>query len=705
LEDSLRRVAPEELHKAPPANYITPVSASSALLSHESVAPNPQTWPSSTPRPPQANTATPADTISQSVALGSPYHNPSPTSCVATTSASPAPSTQIGPNEPLAHEVGLLSLANSKESKYIGPSSGVSFARLIFSAIPQSQGVSTSWATPKSITRHEVAQPFPPDWTPEIDLQNFVDAYFETYQPLYPFLDEDEVTDHLEFLLTRPPSSHHSVRMPRLSEVEASLPLAHSVQVFLILALGARILEARISADFSSERYLATAMHRIGGLALHDSIDGLQLMLLLTLSSFCFEDGPNAWFLTSNIIASCLDLGFQRRWTSATAGLSPGKQNQAIHRNNIRRGIFWSAYSIERTLAVVLGRPLTLRDEAIDVEFPGQGDPTPISPLTENSTALGSSGDRRGEPSFKRSRIIVSPYTVSQYSFRFDQLVAEMKLMLYRVVNLPDRFPWPKDINEWQKQMHIHCDQLLEDLLRELRWRSRRSTSDSAVKTLELKYHHCLMILHRPSPATPRPSLESLTICYNSAIKTIHINLDLHRFSKLANSWLTAHTVFVSGITFLYCLWIKPEMKSVTALDTFLTNAAACTTLLRFLGKTWTIAADAVNKFERLVQLTQNSWGPNLDDSSTEVAASHSLLSMAQSQDSDNLQSGRVDDERSGPFAREYDEPTLADSFTTCTNGFEVAPESFYYELGDMSAWFDLNWLVNATSGEMTAFP
>ncbi|KAI8288018.1 D-alanine--D-alanine ligase [Colletotrichum sp. SAR 10_98] len=64
-----------------------------------------------------------------------------------TTSLSPSASTEIGPSEPLAHEVGMLSLANSKESKYLGPSSGVPFARLIFSAIPQSQGLSIKQET------------------------------------------------------------------------------------------------------------------------------------------------------------------------------------------------------------------------------------------------------------------------------------------------------------------------------------------------------------------------------------------------------------------------------------------------------------------------------------------------------------------------------------------------------------------------------
>jgi hypothetical protein len=54
--------------------------------------------------------------------------------------------------------------------------------------------------------------------------------------------------------------------MPSLAEVEASLSPFHSVQIFLVIAFGARILEMRLATEFSSERYLATAMQRIGNL-------------------------------------------------------------------------------------------------------------------------------------------------------------------------------------------------------------------------------------------------------------------------------------------------------------------------------------------------------------------------------------------------------------------------------------------------------
>lgn len=619
----------------------------------------------------------------------------------------PSASTQIGPNEPLAHEVGLLSLANSRESKYLGPSSGVPFARLIFSAIPQSQGLATSWVTSGAVRSQNraQAQPFPLNWTSEVDLQHFVDAYFETHHPLHPFLDEDAVSDRLEILYTKQPPSFHPQQMPQLSEIESAMSPIYSVQLFLIIALGARILETRLSSDFSSERYLATAQARIESLRLplHDSVEGLQIMLLLTLSSFYFENGPNAWFLNSSIIASCIDLGFQRRWVEALApGTSPEERKRIIHRKNIRSAIFWSTYSIERNLAVVLGRPLTLRDEALDVEFPGEG----TLSYKQQRGAVSPGSDHPGENGFKRLRMENHQYAAAQYSFRLDRIVAEIKLMLHRVVNLPGRFPWPTDLVKWQKEAHATCDTLLDEILTHLKWRSRRSTSDITIRSLELKYHHNLMFLHRPSPAIPHPTIDSWKTCYNSAVKTILIYSDLYRFSKLTSSWLTAHTVFVSGITFVYCLWAQPQIKNETLLSTFTRNATACTTLLKFLGRTWSVAADAVEKFERLAHMTTQAWKSGENASSTtalgalETPMTQTLPSQPQgAQSPDILQatstSGNING--SGQYAMIEDR-----------NEFGFEPTSFYTELGDMSSWFDLDWILSMNtgpSGEVITYP
>lgn len=143
------------------------------------------------------------------------------------------------------------------------------------------------------------------DLPPEDEMRYFVDAYFETWQPLYPFLHEDMFEELVARIQTQVKGSSFASQSP-----SQSMDLA---QFFLVIALGAKILEFRLSTNFSSESYYATAMSHVENTQLHDSIRGVQVMLLLVLSSFSFATGMNAWFLISTIIASCLDLGLQRK--------------------------------------------------------------------------------------------------------------------------------------------------------------------------------------------------------------------------------------------------------------------------------------------------------------------------------------------------------------------------------------------------------
>lgn len=215
----------------------------------------------------------------------------------------------------MAHDVGLLSLANSAEPKYLGPSSGVTFARIIFASAPQSQGLPGAVKAPESRNDVPTITSQAPvelaDLPSDEELRYFVDAYFETWQPTYPFIHEEMFQE----LVTRVQSQ---IQQSSSHCLPQSLDLA---QLFLVVALGAKILESRLSSNFSSESYYATAMSHIAKIQLHDSIRGVQVLLLLVLSSFSFTSGMNAWFLTSTILACCLDLGLQRKHIDGSSNI------------------------------------------------------------------------------------------------------------------------------------------------------------------------------------------------------------------------------------------------------------------------------------------------------------------------------------------------------------------------------------------------
>jgi hypothetical protein len=208
---------------------------------------------------------------------------------------------RIGPEQPLAHDVGLLSLGNISDPKYLGPSSGVSFARLIYAAAPQTQGLPAT-SPPTSAQRQNgnndpiVCVPLPR----AAQMYRFAESYFDTFDHLYPFFKETCIHEMIERKCNQSPTQ----------QTRGDLDLS---VLFLVAALGARNLEHELDTDLRSGGYLASAMVEIGQVQLHDSLRGVQVMLLLVLASLWFPKGLNAWYLKATIIASCLDLGLQRR--------------------------------------------------------------------------------------------------------------------------------------------------------------------------------------------------------------------------------------------------------------------------------------------------------------------------------------------------------------------------------------------------------
>lgn len=116
------------------------------------------------------------------------------------TPAASVSESHIGPEQPLAHNVGLLSLGNaSSDPKYLGPSSGVSFARLIYAAAPQTQGLPASISPVSAQGLDSSNEPVVCVPLPRIaQMHRFVDSYLEAFNHLYPFLKREYIHDLIE---------------------------------------------------------------------------------------------------------------------------------------------------------------------------------------------------------------------------------------------------------------------------------------------------------------------------------------------------------------------------------------------------------------------------------------------------------------------------------------------------------------------------
>lgn len=249
----------------------------------------------------------------------------------------------------LAHEIGLVSLGGSQDTRYIGPSSGYFLARLLLSSGRRDGSLNTRrdepLLAPPPLPQGLVECLQGPIPLPPLDRAKQVcAAFFDIIHPQYPILYEPALTAKLE----------QGSRGETLSK-------ADSFHVFMVLAIGAVLLSQRHRISLPSESYCLSALQHLEAINVENSVSGLQcLLLLLIFTMHCPNVKVNLWYLNYQCIASVLDLGLQRDVRSGNPDISVLDQE-------LRTRLFWVVLTLDRNIATMMGRPIGLRDEACDL--------------------------------------------------------------------------------------------------------------------------------------------------------------------------------------------------------------------------------------------------------------------------------------------------------------------------------------------------
>ncbi|TVY32658.1 Positive regulator of purine utilization [Lachnellula occidentalis] len=452
----------------------------------------------------------------------------------------------------LRHEIGLVSLSAGTDPKYIGPSSGYSFARLLLAcAARQGPPIPPSNRRSEVIDRFafllpkdSVSEPLPTDVDYTMKLSG---SYFETIHLQYPFLHQP---------------SHEKLVRKVYEETDPS-PV-DVFQVNMVLAISATILSRRLKISLPGAGYCVTAMKLFDKIYLENSLRGLQCLLLLLVYTFHSSSlGLNVWYLNYQCISALLDLGLQRDVKSGR-GISVLEQE-------LRTRTFWVIYTTDRQVATMMGRPIGLRDEACELRLPADV-------ADRNLSAISIRRRREGEPPTHMSCAI--------HLFKLAQINSEIKYICHSISHKPPPYSYPNipDISEWQKDIHARLES----------WKQQipQFTGEWIYMTrlCERKYHKIVMLLHGPSPAMPKPSLQSSKACYQSAVAEIRLYSQLYKQDLLVYSWVTVHSVFLSTLTMLHCIWTVPEITVGIQIDDLVAILKAGSNVLSETGEHWSEA-------------------------------------------------------------------------------------------------------------------
>ena len=252
------------------------------------------------------------------------------------------------PQTDVAHEIGLIPLSAGVR-KYVGPSSGFSFAKLVFARADQASPATShsvkSHESPSTTRSRSVFQVEPTAIPSSMDQAlQLSTIYFEYVHIQYPFLHE--------------PSYYRLVNA--VYSDQRNISASTLFQVTMVLAISATILSKRLKIPFTGEGLCATAMEHANNVDFQNSVEGVQCLLLTAMFTLHSPYlGINPWYLNYQCLAAVLDLGLQRD--------VPTGPSLSIFQREMRTRVFWVVYSLDRTLATTLGRPIGLRDEACDL--------------------------------------------------------------------------------------------------------------------------------------------------------------------------------------------------------------------------------------------------------------------------------------------------------------------------------------------------
>ncbi|ORY69823.1 putative C6 transcription factor [Pseudomassariella vexata] len=489
------------------------------------------------------------------------------------------------PNDPprtnaLGEVAELISMGNFEAPAYIGNSSGLSLALNLGEIVqatvwnkalpvpPESPDVNRARrdiaASPtyksglgnrsRVITMKELAANSAEPPTDELG-RDILGAYFSQLHSRYPFLDPDEVYRLHE----------DRINLASTPVTNLTKPQRYGIfKLYMVYAIGAMLLQ--LTEKYTSsppESYYSSALQHITAARESRTIQNVEAMTLLVMYHLRSLSSLGIWYMIGLAMRTSIDLGLHRK------GYEVNYDPSTVQ---MRRRLFWSVYSLERNIAISMGRPFSIADRQIDVALPT--DYTEIGIYDAPPPSIGSSNSPNR----------TAPLTSAIYLFRLRQIESRIQHSIYRA---------DKPLASLQPKMtRFYTD--LEDWKQSLT--DRLGGSDLQYPMLH--YHSAVRLLVQPFLALLPPNDPYYALCMRAAGDICQAHKRLHQTLDCGHSFIAVQTVFVSGLTLLYGLWTQTHAVWSVALAN---DIRACSLVLFIMGERASWVGKYRDAFELLV--------------------------------------------------------------------------------------------------------
>jgi len=472
----------------------------------------------------------------------------------------------------LVSHASRVAVQGTSDSRFLGSTAGISFARVVFAAVkssvsgapserggvkpskPLAAGTSSMRDSFFGLQTKPIYKqaPFP---SRELGLK-LVELYFEHANPQIPVLHRPEFMAMFEKVYADP---------------EESRSARESYMLNIVFAIGAGIIlgkdpekdqtssdsgpgsppsqkrrkiadeqrqpeEYHASAIVHLEHFLSASSAIDRPFEINGALEELQAILLLAGFALLRPVAPGLWYIIGVAVRLAIDMGLHQEGglsapNAITSGDITGSNGDAgadasedrfmanplkdkarrEYARDFRRRLWWCVYSFDRLVSTCVGRPFGITDEAITTEFPSLIDDRFITPVGVPELSL-----EEAKPTYK---------LVAYHYFRLRLLQSEILQVLQhrqaqmardRGINQDNPFmhttlssPFLKDFDGSFRLWRNDIDRRLWD------WKlSAPNQQETGVQFnplfLELNYWQAVIMLYRQSLTVPPPLAEEL---------------------------------------------------------------------------------------------------------------------------------------------------------------------------------------------------
>ncbi|KAI9685983.1 MAG: hypothetical protein M1822_003966 [Bathelium mastoideum] len=412
------------------------------------------------------------------------------------------------------------------DTKFLGPSSGIAMTRLVMQLAKECTGARSISEIVSEVKARQIKAHFElEDTKPTSKIypltsniaaeglpsdRGLVDRLVQLFnlkvQPMYQMLHEPSFRKDLEAVYAGSTDDYQNF------------------VVRMVIAISLQKADAQY-AGLADSYYLA-ALQYLEPIIQAMDLRTLQCCVLIAEYSLVTPTRTAVYYIIGLAVRLVQALGFNEERTITKL---PNGEDADVMEVDLRRRLFWCVWNMDMGMAHTLGRPTALatKQEHIDVQFFSTTDDNYITP---NGIIPGKGGT------------LAKWVCIHFHKMRLVQL--EIRRKLYRKLQEEpknDRHPW---------------FQTMERKMAE--WRDRTPGDDVGSGLDKLwfvgQYNTIVVMLYRPSPQIPRPSVEAARRCFEACEFNIYLYRKQIEAKNVELNWIFSQSIFMTLNTVLWSL-------------------------------------------------------------------------------------------------------------------------------------------------------